>query len=265
MGFEVIQVAKIVFFLFFCAFLERAAYSETIKFGMVDWCPYTCDIGKEKTHGIVPEIISKVFKKYGYTTEFKIVPFGRAIINVQKGKLLHALVTATYDEAPNFVFSKESTGTYNMSVFVEPSNKWKYSGVKSLRELGKPIGVVSGYDYGDERFMKTIRNEPQLFTVITDDQPLFRLLKMLEFGRISGFAANKNVLNYSLKEVGNFSELAVNAGDIGNPVPFYTAFSPNHPKSETYTKLLDEGIRGLRKSGELKDLLDKFGLKDWKK
>ncbi|MNT92496.1 hypothetical protein D3C72_2337940 [compost metagenome] len=46
--------------------------------------------------------------------------------------------------------------------------------------------------------------------------------------------------------------------------PFlYVSFSPANPKSPQYAALITKGISELRQSGELKKILDKYGVLDW--
>ncbi|MEK2644629.1 transporter substrate-binding domain-containing protein [Bdellovibrio sp. BCCA] len=48
--------------------------------------------------------------------------------------------------------------------------------------------------------------------------------------------------------------------------PFlYVGFSPNNPKSKIYAKILNQGIDDLRRSGELRRILEKYNLEDWEK
>lgn len=43
----------------------------------------------------------------------------------------------------------------------------------------------------------------------------------------------------------------------------YIAFSPAISQSKEYARILSEGVDTLRKSGELKTILKKYGLDDW--
>jgi polar amino acid transport system substrate-binding protein len=54
------------------------------------------------------------------------------------------------------------------------------------------------------------------------------------------------------------------AGTFGAPSKIYIAFSPANHKSKEYARILSEGIVSLRASGELKEILGKYGLDDWK-
>ena len=55
------------------------------------------------------------------------------------------------------------------------------------------------------------------------------------------------------------------AGSASESIPLYVAFSPSNPKSETYAKIVSDGVEKLRKSGALKSIMNRYGLEDWKK
>ncbi|MBF0379047.1 MAG: hypothetical protein HQK72_16440, partial [Desulfamplus sp.] len=44
----------------------------------------------------------------------------------------------------------------------------------------------------------------------------------------------------------------------------FIAFSPNNPKSKDYATLITEGIKEMRANGKLKEILNSYGLEDWK-
>jgi len=52
--------------------------------------------------------------------------------------------------------------------------------------------------------------------------------------------------------------------DVVKPSKLFIAFSPKNPKSQEYAKLLSEGTAALRASGELRKILAKYGLSDWR-
>jgi len=44
----------------------------------------------------------------------------------------------------------------------------------------------------------------------------------------------------------------------------HIVFSRVDPKAKGYAKILGEGTRALRASGQLKTILDKYGIDDWR-
>lgn len=82
--------------------------------------------------------------------------------------------------------------------------------------------------------------------------------------RISGKGQNA-VFTIQCKEVLLTAQYIQAKGVAVKPEKACIAFSPALPQSEKYAEILSAGIAELRKSGELKQILSKYGLEDWKK
>ena len=70
------------------------------------------------------------------------------------------------------------------------------------------------------------------------------------------------MLNYALSQMGKAGAFDV-AGELGDSEVFI-AFSPAKKESAEYAKILTDGLKKLRETGELKKILAKYGLEDWK-
>lgn len=55
----------------------------------------------------------------------------------------------------------------------------------------------------------------------------------------------------------------MDAGSVG-PTENFIAFSPVNPKSREYAAILDRGMAEMRASGRLRQILQRYGVKDWK-
>jgi len=55
------------------------------------------------------------------------------------------------------------------------------------------------------------------------------------------------------------------AGRLGDPLPMYPLFSPGNPRAASLAALVTQGVRTLRKSGELQAILDRYGAQDWER
>ena len=88
---------------------------------------------------------------------------------------------------------------------------------------------------------------------------------MTESKRLDGFIENPLVLEYNLglmkKDIKKFKAVSPN---LANDPDLFISFAPGHPKSQEYAKILDLGMAEMRKSGRLKVILARYGLKDWK-
>lgn len=69
-------------------------------------------------------------------------------------------------------------------------------------------------------------------------------------------------MNFELKKM-QLKGKIITAGSM--PLEkIYIAFSPEIKDSQRYAQILSKGIKELRKSGRLKEILSKYDLMDWK-
>ena len=237
------------------------AQAATISIVADEWCPYNCEPGSDKP-GFMIEIAQKVLGSAGHTVDYKNMPWSRAIDEARKGKF-DAIVGAAKDDAPDFVFPNKPLGV-SVSVFaIRKGESWKYTGVESL--AGQSVGVIQDYTYEDEfdAYVAANSKDSSKVQVAAGETALSTNIKKLEAKRISALVEDESVLNYGLAQEGKSGAFSI-AGDLGAS-EIYIAFSPAKKESADYAKLLSDGIDKLRASGELKAILAKYGLEDWKK
>jgi polar amino acid transport system substrate-binding protein len=98
---------------------------------------------------------------------------------------------------------------------------------------------------------------------VSGDDPIYQNIMKLLAGRFDTLIAGENVMTYKIKEMGVVGEV-INVGVTDISANLYIAFSPVNKKSEKYAEIFSKGIRNLKKSGELDQLLDRYGLRYWK-
>lgn len=228
------------------------------------WMPYNGEPQSGKP-GYCIEIAKTVFEKAGHKVDYQVMPYSRAIQGARTGSVV-GVVGATESDVPDFVFPENELGISNTGFYVKKGDNWKYSGVSSLRN--KKIGVIMDYTYGDEVFDQYIseseKSKSSNVYVSTGDNPLERLIQMLSAGRLDIVIEDKLVMQYNLNLAKKQSTI-IQASDLSSLSKVYIAFPPNNPKSKEYARILSDGIAEMRKSGELKKILAKYGLADWKK
>jgi polar amino acid transport system substrate-binding protein len=191
--------------------------------------------------------------------KYKVVPWKRAIVEARKGNY-NAIIGAFKEDAPDFVFPEEEFGMSRFAFFVKKGTKYKYSELKSLLKM--KIGLIKGYSYG-EKEDKFFKENQKIIQYAHGSDPLSQNIKKLLHGRITVVGEDPNVFLEKAAGMGVADQI-INVGDTGTANKIYIAFSPKNPKSKEYAKILTEGIRKLKKSGELKKILTKYGLEYWK-
>lgn len=236
------------------------AQAATITIVADEWCPYNCEPGSDKP-GFMIEIAQKTLGAAGHTIDYKNMPWSRAIDEARKGKF-DAIVGAAKDDAPDFVYPSVSLGVSGSIFAVRKGETWKYAGIDSL--AGHSIGVIQDYSYDDDfdKYVEANAKDSAKLQVAAGESALETNIKKLEAKRIDAMVEDKSVLNYALSQMGKAGAFDV-AGALGD-AEVYIAFSPAKKESAEYAKLLSEGLQKLRASGELKTILAKYGLEDWK-
>lgn len=256
---------KTAFVLLLSVLLVCPVYSsaDTITIVADEWCPYNCVPGTSKP-GYLIEIAQDIFKKAGHSVDYKTMNWTRSVESTRKGKYT-AIASAAKGDAPDFVFPEKEQGLSRYAFYVTKGNSWRYTGVGSLKKV--KLGLIQDYDYGAEvnRYIENNKDE-SLVQFATGDDALERNINKAKLGRIDVILEDEFVFLLKALEMGK-ADFFVNAGYDTGPVEenmVYVAFSPSNPKSKEYAKILSDGMAEIRETGTLKNILSKYGLKDWK-
>jgi polar amino acid transport system substrate-binding protein len=243
---------------FFGAFLllPILAHADTWSIRADSWCPYNCEPGAVAP-GYMIEILDMAAKASGNTLDYKLAPWSRAIYSARNGEITGVVGLGTLDK-DGMVLS-EKMGVDQACFYVNQGSTFKYSGPKDLENL-KSIGTAQGYEYTPD-FRAWAKANAGKVQVMTGDDPLGLNLKKLKANRIEAFLQNVAVLEYSKKTMPELKDV-VSAGCL-EPIALYAGFGAKSPKAGEITKAVNAKMADLKKSGELKKLLDKYGVGPW--
>ena len=237
--------------------LSAGVHAQTLTLEADNWMPFNGD-GKTDS-GYMIDIAKAVFEPKGIQIKYSVTPWARAIADVRSGKG-NAVVGAGVDDVPDFVFPKEEQGLGAQEFYVRADSHWKYSGIQSLK--GVKLAVIKDYTYFPE-LDTYVKANPTSVVVGFGDDPLKDNLRLLLGGSADVVIDATAVMAYTVDTMGLRSKVK-KAGTRGEPLKMFIAFSPADPKSAEFANMLSAGMTGLRKSGELKRILAKYGLTDWK-
>lgn len=252
-GFAVALVAGLVF-------SGSAANADVITLRADEWCPYNCAEGADKPgYGI--EIAKEIFTKAGHTLDYKTMAWARALEDGRKGAI-GAVIGADKTEAADYVFPAEAIAVIDNTFVVKKGGAWKYAGPASLEKI--KLGAIQGYSYSGEvgNYVSANAKNAARVDLVGGDNALEMNLKKLAASRIDATVDAKPVLAYKLMKL-NLADKVDFVGSV-DPSPIYIAFSPANPKSKEYAAVLDKGLAEMRASGRLKQILDSYGVADWK-
>jgi polar amino acid transport system substrate-binding protein len=231
------------------------------------WCPYNCDV-TAKQPGYMVEITKEIFSQANMEVKYKILPWSLGIAEVTRGET-DAILGMDKLEGKGLIFPQESLGNYTLKIYAKTGSKFNYTGPNAFD--GMVLGIVQDYSYGKaiNSYISSTGGNKRLF-VVSGEEPVATLVNSLVAGKIDLFIEDGSVTAYYLK-LHNLASTVSEVGQIsltdtaGAPVipSLYLAFAPSHAQSQHLSTLFDEGIKKLRASGRLKEILSSYGLTDW--
>ena len=263
LGFNLIFVS-----LFSAAQAEDAADTSTsgkeISIVADEWCPYNCKPDSENP-GFMIEIAKQIFEPKGIKINYQVMPWERAIEQTRKGSF-NAIVGAGVGDAPDFIYPAEPIGYTSNVFYVKSDSSWKFEDIESLKTVS--LGVIDGYTYETklDEYIVANANNPLKIQAVSGETGLDQNFKKLTKGRIDVYLENMNVAQKYIADNNLWGKFKV-AGQIQSDDVkqhyLYIAFSPVNAESAGFAKTLSEGVVELRNSGKLKDILNKYNLRDW--
>lgn len=252
-------------FLLIFATLSLPAQAQTITMVADKWCPYNCEPDSSRP-GYMVEIVRAAMKKSGIDVVYKVLPWSQAIERTRSGEF-EALIGAGHGDAPDFIFPEVLQGISINQFWVRADSHWKYEGIASISHVR--VGIVENYSYGkvmDAYLKKKIHNGDETIRVIGTENATELNIADLLSGKVDTIIEDKNVVQYYFASRG----LPLTLKPVGNPVDseniddtfIYVAFSPANPRAKEYAELLTQGVKQMRKSGELRAILANYKVDD---
>jgi polar amino acid transport system substrate-binding protein len=253
---------KNIFLCFIIAILSasNAHCGDVITLRADIWEPYNGE-PESANPGYMIEVAQAIFTKAGYSVDYQCKgwTWERSIEEAKQGRI-DGIVGAALEDAPGFIFPEETFINQQMTFFVKKGNTWRYNGVASLEKI--KLGTISGYAYDDvvDAYIEKNSGKENIQT-IKNANALELNIKKLEAGRIDATIEDASVFAMKIASLGmkgKFEEAGI-AGESGN---ITIAFTPAKETSKKYAEILSKGLKEMRASGELKKILDKYGLKE---
>lgn len=238
-------------------------HAETILLRADIWCPYNC-VPDTAEEGYMIDVARRIFETAGHDVEYQTLNWARSIQMAREGRI-HAIVGAGKDEVPEFVFPDQELGINRNTFFVRKGDSWQYTGPDSLE--GRRLGVILGYGYGPKIDAYVQRHQKRdAVQIMAGNHALENNIEKLLADRIDIVLEDYAVFRYVSQKMGVAERVAA-AGDDrtrGEVNHLFIAFSPSRPESELFARLLSDGIEKMRHSGELADIMARYGLRDWR-
>lgn len=238
--------------------LGAAARAETMRLRADVWMPYNGE-PDAALPGYAIEIARTILGPHDITLDYRTMPWGDALKAVAAGEI-DAIVGANREEAEGLVLPEERIGLPRVGLFVRRDNTWRYDNIASLRTVR--LGAIVDYKYWPTFDDYIAKHGAPNVILFSGENPLEDALAQLKEGKVDVVAETAPVFAWTAKSAGfassDFRLVYLHEGD-----PVFFAFTPHGEAGRRYARLFDEGLRELRRTGRLADILARYGQKDW--
>lgn len=188
--------------------LQALACEKTVRW--FDDAPYSFRAPDGTISGFQVELIRETFKRMGCRPRFVNMPWARALVELESGRLdvLPGIFRNREREAFAY-FSIPAVQSPNV-LYIAPAAQAKYHLTKLDDILGTPfrLGVQIGVSYGVEfELLKADRRFQNNYVPVTMRRAAW---KMMEIGRIDGIIADEASARFELGQLGLDQSLARN-------------------------------------------------------
>ena len=230
-----------------------------------DWCPYICT-QKENPNklaqnpGYIIEIVQYALRDIQISYESP--SWKRSLLETRKGTY-DAIVGIYTSVAPDFIYPKNELGFSKMCFYVHKDNAWEYKGINSLSKI--VLGTIEGYFYDEgevDAYIAKNLSDNSKIEYIPGEKGIIQNLEKMMLNRISAVIDDYQVVGYTIHR-NNLPKAFKRAGCLEG-IDVHIGFSPAKPKSKEYADRISSAVKELRTSGELKKILNKYFIKDWK-
>ncbi len=257
-NFKSLLLSSLLTIISFC----NICAADTIRLAADAWYPFNGQPTSEKP-GYMVEIAKAIFERRGHTVEYRLVPWTQAIEDARKG-YIDGIIGAEKTDAPDFIFPTEPLGKISDAFFVKAESTWNFSGIPSL--ANQRLGYVADYSYSKEmdRYIRENSTNPKLLQGAVESRGVNQNIVKMLLGRLDVIIEVPEVFWSTVEQMSLKKEKFREAGHEEEFTEVYIAFSPSSKRSAQYARTLSYGIDLMRKNGKLKEILDRYGISDWK-
>lgn len=224
-----------------------------------EWCPFNCS-DESLDQGFMIDMAREVLSAALYSVKYQTKPWTSAIMDV-KGGAFDAIVGASREEAEGMVLVEEPLGENKNCFYTRLDDPFIYKPTVNLQS--RRLAVAAGYLYGHplDDYIAKQRVNFNLLQLASGERPLLINVRKLRDKRVDTLVENVHVMDYSLRK---YRMTGVRLAGCDQPTPIYMAISPKRGDAAKIASTMAQGIRKLRKTGRMREILAKYGLSDWK-
>lgn len=224
-----------------------------------NWCPQHCE-GNGKRKGYVVEIVEQALAAEGVAVTITYRPWIRALRQTEQGTF-DGLLTPTVDGYRQFMFHQEAVGYQQYCFYVKANSDWRYRQPPDL--LGKRVAYLRESGFGElEKYLDENKDAIQAAPFAGSQDVIARIFRFLAAGRADTAIMTSDVYDWGVRN-GETARTFRSAGCLANEKMAVGLTRVRPERSRLIAAKLDSGIRKLRQSGKLKQILDQYGIALW--
>ena len=230
------------------------AHATTLTIVSESWPPYVYE-EQGQMKGADYDITQHVLSKLGYTTQWHLMPWRRALYDTANGHADAVLdISPTLERQEQYIYPSEPLSRSESVLFYNKLHPHPFSTLQDLSGLN--IGVSAGYRYGNPAFIAADNfNRVPASSNETSMQMLMR-------GRVDMVIMNKRVGQFVINELG-FQEQIAHHTTVVSGGPLFLAFQRRPDLAELATRFT-ASLRTFKHSSEYTQILRQYGLTDFK-
>lgn len=261
-------IARLLPFLF-VIFVDSSLARPLVVVGE-EFAPFEF-IQDDEVVGIDIDIVKHIFSKMGITPEFKILPWTRAWMDVERGDADAVLTTSRKpSREPHVWYPKENMWVSEFVFFYNVNKKLpNFTGYQSAKNNKLKIGVVRGNSYhssfweafpytdGSTEFKGDLNNEKKLNEQLSNITTFKQNIRKLGANRIGLVIADKTYGTYTAKLEGLSKQISYYGKVLyskGYPMPFVK--HSDYPDIENVAKEFEEKLIQMKSNGEYQKIMD---------
>jgi polar amino acid transport system substrate-binding protein len=220
------------------------------------WCPWNCNDPTKQNLGIAVDIAKAIYEPKGYTVEYIMVPWVRAVNEVLAGNYT-AAIAASPSDSNDFIFPNVPLFENNYYYAVSKDSNFKYIDNNSFK--GEVIGIVQGYHFTGQigKYIDDNYQNSQIIHKISGDEASALNIKALINKHTDICVDDQYVIKY-VASINNMSNDIKIVDSIQDHEKGYLAFSPALKESKELAALWDETYPKLVNDGTIKKILTKY-------
>ncbi|WP_139798614.1 substrate-binding periplasmic protein [Andreprevotia lacus] len=233
--------------------LPAPALAEVVRLVTGNYPPYEYEANGQ-VQGVAVELIRSAYARSNWQVDIQVVPWARALRDVQNGDADGVFATArTQERDAQFFFSRESIIPFTTTLFVHIDNGWRFDGdLLSLADLR--IGLLNQASNGPA--FNLLMAQGKLHNAEMANDTLTNVRKLLSW-RIDVMVANRYNAIYVMKQNNLYGQVLPLKPDIDTS-PTYLAFSRKRDLSRAQS-VFDAGIAAMKKDGSYQQILERYG------